>query len=106
MNNPEKASETHALSIYSELLCCFCTKKPNLDMIYFFTMLALRKMLTLAFIIFGLHYANKAFNLISSESIVKMLPLIDHLPKLINVIRSFEDTMMTVVKDLCPNELE
>ena len=84
--------------IYPESQCGFCSKRSTIDMIFSLCQLQEKcreqnQPLYLAFI-----DLTKAFDLVSRDGLFKMLPLIGCPPKLLSIVRSFHDGMMSTVQ--------
>ena len=84
--------------IYPESQCVFCSKRSTVDMIFSLCQLQEKcreqnQPLYLAFI-----DMTKAFDLASRDGLFKMLPLIGCPPKLLSIVRSFNDGMMSTVQ--------
>ena len=84
--------------IYPESQCGFCSKRSTIDMIFSLCQLQEKcreqnQPLYLAFI-----DPTKAFHLVSRDGLFKMLPLIGCPPKLLSIVRSFHDGMMSTVQ--------
>ena len=84
--------------IYPESQCGFHSKRSTIDMIFSLCQLQEKcreqnQPLYLAFI-----DLTKAFDLVSRDGLFKMLPLIGCAPKLLSIVRSFHDGMMSTVQ--------
>ena len=84
--------------IYPESQCGFRSKKSTVDMIFSLCQLQekCREQNLLAFI-----DLTKAFDLVSRDCLFKMLPLIGCPLKLLSLIRSFHDDMLSTVQLVC-----
>ena len=85
-------------SIYPESQCGFCSKKSTVDMIFSLCQLQEKSReqnqpLYLAFI-----DLTKAFDLVIRDGLFNMLPQIGCPPKLLSIVRSFHDGMMSIVQ--------
>ena len=84
--------------IYPESQCGFRSKRSTVDMIFSLRQLQEKcreqnQPLYLAFI-----DLTKAFDLVSRDGLFKMLPLIGCPPRLLSIVRSFHDGMMSTVQ--------
>ena len=84
--------------IYPKSQCSFHSKRSTVNRIFFLCQLQEKcreqnQPLYLAFI-----DLTKVFNLVSRDGLFKMLPLIDCPSKLLSIVRSFHDSMMSTVQ--------
>ena len=83
--------------IYPESQCGFHSKRSTIDMIFSLCQLQEKCREQNQPLHLALIDLTKAFDLVSRDGLFKMLPLIGCPPKLLSIVRSFHDGMMSTV---------